>query len=182
MNNSDLPDSAIRARTGLQECVELIGSFRQVQTEAWRKLLGPLAGPLFASEEETRRHLSHEDARIRFVALSMMVDHWKARAPHPFVERCEQMALSDPDAKIRGAALTYLGVCYHSTNDRRLGRVLATIVRSEDESTETRWAAYRSLVAISVPRSVPGQRPSSIGWRLEQSEQFDWKLVDGFLD
>jgi hypothetical protein len=100
-SDGSLHDKLSSAKAKLQECMTMVAEFRRAQIESWRQLVGPLVDKMLGSPQATLAHLQHSDPKVRFVALSAMVDYWKARSPDPFAEVCEVIALNDADPQIR---------------------------------------------------------------------------------
>ena len=181
-NDGSLPNRIASAKGKLGECIKMVADFRRTQIDSWRQLVGPLVDKILESRQDTLGHLEHSDSKVRFVALSAMVDYWKVRFPDPFVQVCETMALNDPDLQIRSVALSSLGMCYADTNHANVGRLLATIVYSESEPTHARGAAYFSLFALRGSRLLrPRDYPNLLAGNVRIPEDIDWAFVDSFL-
>jgi hypothetical protein len=165
----------------LDACEGVLSDFRRKQVESWHGLIGPLLESILVDREFALRQVYHDDPKVRFVAISALGDYWKARNPDPFARVCADLALHERDSQIRSIALTYLGVCYESTNDPHIGKILATIVSSVLEPLSCRQSAYWALYTLRGRHLTPSSpRPSRVP-KLKVPEEIDWAFVNSFL-
>jgi RHS repeat-associated protein len=90
---------------------------------------------------------------------------------------CESMARKDSDAQVQAFALLSLGHCYSGTNDERVGRLLASMIRATRLGIDVRRAAYMSLL-ILTDRADEYDIGGSLDIRIP--EDVDWGLVRSF--
>jgi hypothetical protein len=87
------------------------------------------------------------------------------------------MALDDADGQVREVALLALGSCYHGSNDARIGRLLAGILKDASQPENFRKIAYTGLFQV---RGLPVESwPEPKAVRLEKD--VDWSFVESFL-
>jgi len=167
------------ARRNLQQSDEVFDDFQRAEREHWRALAGPLLDDMLKSRSGAERHLEHRDPKVRIAALSVLSDFWK---PDESLRKIsEHMALNDPDSEVRGVALCDLGSCYRGTRDKRIGRLLAAIVRDEQKPVSTRTVAYSALFDLcGQPLSWPGLYNEIIA-QFRFPEDVNWGFVDEFL-
>jgi hypothetical protein len=117
-------------------------------------LVGTAADDMLHDEAAALRHLDDNDATRRSVALNISIYHWRSR--REVAEKCEEMAVKDPDQLVRRTALLCLGTCYRGSKDRRIGRILALTFLDKAQPTPIRDAAYQSLVSLHsvTPQAV----------------------------
>ena len=114
------------------------------------------------------------------VALEVLCHHWKPDTN--LAHSSERMAFDDSDFHVRNIALIIFASCFEYTDDPRVGRVLAAIVRDEQQPTEFRSAAYNGLFPLR------GKMLSWDGLYANPPTDFpfpegvDWLFVDTFLD
>jgi hypothetical protein len=138
--------------------------------------LGPATLKLLIEDRDAAaRSLDDPDPRLRRCALYLLMSHW--RSPEEFVGRCEELAVSDPDEGVRQTAIIKLARHYYGTSDRRVGALLARLVRSEREPPSVRLDAYRGLVVL---RGADRNGAKNL-LDLRFPEDVDWKSVDRFL-
>jgi hypothetical protein len=139
-------------------------------------LVGPDAfAPLQRDRAVAVRGLEDANPRIRRTSLYLLVEHWDQGAE--VVGRCEQMACDDPDVEVREDAIRGLGHYYADSQDRRIGKLLATLTRSEQEPAAVRLEAFRSLIVLSGRATC---WPKLL-LALEFPQDVAWELVDQFL-
>src|SRR5439155_18152753 len=125
------------------------------------------------------RQLRNPTPDIRNVALEVLSFHWKQKGN--FVATCETIAFDDPIPRIRAIALLCLARCYEATDDVRIGRLLASVVREESPYPDIRRAAYHGLFILrDLQLTWPGlaARPPT---ELRIPEDIDWAFVNSFL-
>lgn len=121
--------------------------------------------------------LNHESATIRRVAISVL--HVNFPPTRSIADACESVIQADKDNDVRCGAITLLSQVYAKSNERRIGRLLAEIVRSDAENIEVRQFAYRGLFRI---RGVPVLCHPRESEMAAFPEKVNWAFVDSFLD
>lgn len=131
---------------------------------------------LVRSKETTEACLDDRDPKKRYAALVLMTYHW-GPTEH-FTSRCERMALQDPEKMVRSAAISCLGTCLTGTHNRRVEKLLASIVCNESETYQTRSAAYSSLFIVSgIARAIQAELLAN----LRIPEDVNWAFVHSVL-
>ncbi|MHC4180699.1 MAG: tetratricopeptide repeat protein [Planctomycetota bacterium] len=135
---------------------------------------------MLESPQGAERFLEHPEPLVRMVAIEVLEHHWE---PDPTLARaCERMAFEDTDSVVRSIAIGVFASCYSYTDDPRVGRILATVVRDEKQPVEFRSAAYNGLFCLRgkvlTLDGLCGIPPTSVRF----PEEVDWAFVDGFLD
>ena len=163
----------------LQECRDIMACAKSSQEIRWKRLAGDHLDPMLQSRATAERYLTHEDANLRAVAISVLRHRW--RPDSRLAVTCEMMTFDDPDLRVREAALLCLGACYAGTNDRRIGNEVARILMDEAAPPELRLTAYYDLFQI---RGIPVNRSPTIRiatGRFGFPQEVDWSFVRGFL-
>ena len=93
------------------------------------KLAGPYYSQMISNRESCESYLGHPDPKICCAALFTLGFQWPRTKQLGLV--CEKLFLSDPDPEVRLNALTGLALCYSSTDDDRVGDLIARIVYDE---------------------------------------------------
>jgi hypothetical protein len=137
---------------------------------------GPIVRDLYRSEATTHESITHSDPTVRFAAITVM--HMKWGVSQRIADVCETLAVDDPDAKVRGAAVTCVGTYYRKTDHARIIKMLATIVVDEAEELGVREAAYNALFSL--------REPDPLKWPLLPGFTFpndiNWKFVNACLE
>lgn len=135
------------------------------------------ADRMYESRAWAVSYLRHPDPEVRRCALAALACHWGREAA---IGPCEQLLFFDPSEDVRQAAMTYLGACYFYTDDVRVRRIAAKIVRDASQAHGLRLTAYKSLFIISrSPRQGGESGPLASSFRFP--EDVDWKFVDDAL-
>jgi hypothetical protein len=92
-------------------------------------------------------------------------------------DMCEDLAARDPDAKVRGAAITCLSLYYRKTNQPRILRLLAGIAIAETEALDVREVAYVGLFYLREPDVLKWRVPP----RFKFPNDIDWPFLRGCL-
>jgi hypothetical protein len=179
-------DDSIRdeIRTGFEianECRAILSNFRDAQRAHWLELAGSHLPPMLKSRLDAERYLNHPEPNVRITSIEVLAHHWKTN--ESLVNACRQIAFSDPDSVVRNVALITFGSYYSGTNDAGTGRLLARIVRDEQQPAKFRSAAYCALFKLR-PGAVLfwdglNQNPPT---DFPFPDQVDWPLVDSYLD
>ena len=165
------------------DVVALGQTVQDAMRECWVERIGPVRlDAMFKDRESAERALFDPDPTLRDVALGVLAYRWH-RGRH-LAEKCEELALSDPDDSVRSTAIHCLSLCYENTSDSRVGRLMAQIVRDDSQAVKVRAAAYGAL--FHVRGEPPDRRPTSFSGQLPGTtvgfpEYVDWSFVDGFL-
>ncbi len=141
------------------------------QTHKWVvETAGPRLEGFLKSRDETFQALGDPDARIRAVAIHLAVHHWQAG--RTVANRCEHMAVKDPDLQVCDCAISILGLTYNGSQDPRIAHLLAAIVLNEEEKA-IRRTAYGALVMVhgrsrdaNARRLPPRRFPEDVDWSL----------------
>ena len=149
---------------------------RQSLDSFLRDICGDKLDEFLASRESAERYLHDPSWILRWTAISVLERFWGCNKE--LAAACERLALEDPHEQVRRSALSTLVCCYTRTNDRRIGALLAKIVRDADRSLEIRQTAYHGLFRVKGVN--PPERP--IPGRYRIPKDIDWAFVDSFLD
>ncbi|MCR4416021.1 MAG: tetratricopeptide repeat protein [Thermoguttaceae bacterium] len=155
--------------------------FRANQRSHWEALAGPHLGEMLQSRENARQHLTNPDPRIRLAALQVLEHVWNPKPGDDLSRECERMALEDADPQVRSSALFTLGACYHGTDDLRIGKLLAGVVRDDAQPSGCRQSAYLALYAIKRQRFPAGLVRTLAQRSMRIPDEIDWAFVDSFL-
>ena len=125
---------------------------------------------------EVERFLKSEDAELRFVALKVLTRYWHL-AEH--WQTARDVLEHDPDEECRFRAASALADLKRNTQDRFTLRVLAHVVRNEQENPIVREEAYAAMKAILDfdPREQFQIASRGLDWE----KGVDWKMVDSYL-
>jgi hypothetical protein len=164
----------------LQDTKGMNEGWRQVQRASWEKRAGSLLPQMFQSRKSAERLLGHPEPSVRIVALEVLDEQWKPDAH--LAKACEQMAFGDADLQVRAVALLVLASCFEYTDDRRIGRMLGTIVRDERQPTELRLAAYHALFTLRGKVFIWDRLYGIPEASWSFADAIDWPFVDSFID
>lgn len=177
-HNSDaipLEDLVAQAKAALADNESTYSRFQQTRRQHWEDLIGPGVDELLENRALAMQYLNNPEPKHRIAALDILASHWK---PDELLSaKCEEMALHDTDNQVRAVALTTLACCYQSSNNVRIGRMMADIVCDAAASDNVRIAAYRSLFRISGlpvdrwPDPMRFQFPGDVDWEFVKSFQ-----------
>jgi hypothetical protein len=148
----------------------------EVMIDSLERYAGKLVVRKIAQSEAIAfEHLKHPRPKYRYAALSLIYIKWGFT--QEIADMCEDMALLDPDAYVRGLAASKLATYYMKTGNMRIGNLLAQIVYNEKEESTVRESAYRDL--FWLPEELPSKRPAVFGFRFPAD--VDWAFVDCFV-
>jgi len=148
-------------------------------TAMWDRKAGIHAARMRESRAAAESYLAHRDPQLRRTALSTLAHYWKP--DKEFEEACEQMVFQDSDAEVRSLALACLACCYSGSDDPRVGRLAAQLVRDDTLPEKLRVAGYRALFTIrGMPSKWILSTCPSRSFRFP--EDVDWAFVNTFLD
>jgi hypothetical protein len=159
-------------RRALESCRSGIADFKESQRQLWKQWAGAEVEVMLQSPAAAERYLHHADKYIRLAALGILVFHWQATKR--IAATFEQMAFDDQDDEVRGAALVALGMCYAKSDDRRIEKLFATIVRDEKQSPEFRRIAYTNIFQV---RGLTVDSWPQIGGTFNVPKDVDWAFV-----
>src|SRR6266542_2598594 len=139
-------------------------------------LVGPLVDDMLRNRSLAESHLGNPDHNIRYVALALLAIEWKPTKRT--ADFSEQLAIQDPDERMRKAALQALIEFYAGTDSDRIGSVLVKILRTDSESAELRFLAYQGLYQV---RGMPIETwpvLTTAPSRFRVPEDVDWAFID----
>jgi hypothetical protein len=141
-------------------------------------MAGAALQSLLESKEATQEHLDDADAKMRCAALTLMTYHWGPT--EQFKNRCEAMAFEDSDSIVRSTAMSCLGWCFRGTDDRRIEKLLASVVCDNTADVRNRRSAYISLFHT---KGVPSERMprAKLLANLRVPEDVDWAFVQAMM-
>jgi hypothetical protein len=180
-DSEQLPSDAEEARRMLDNCDRMIADVNRRRLSRWKEEAGSALADMLVSEDGAGRYLQDHDPTLRRIAVKVLSLHWKNKPGGQFTAVIEGMALGDSDGGVREVALLALGACYRGTDDVRIGRLLARVVRNDAALSLLRRAAYAALHflrGMKTPLPPPGVGPDAL-FRIP--ENVDWSFVDSFL-
>jgi hypothetical protein len=158
-----------------QEIDELKVKLRQQQADIYVRYAGTNLDVMLASRERAEQFMSHEDPRIRFVALDLILSLWGLT--EAVVAKCKPLALEDCDAEVRQVALLCIGKYYHDTRETNVCKLLAKISADEATNMDVREVAYDQLCRVT---GIPCHPRKFIG--VTFPENIDWALLGKYGD
>jgi hypothetical protein len=160
----------------VRECRAIARSARTSAQERWEALAGEHLEGMMQSASATVQYLSSPEPELREAALHILNDHWGLPAScEPVLER---LALRDTNEDVRAIALLYFVSLYHGTNDKRIGKLLATYVKDVSLSKESRTTAYYCLFRLRGLSSEHWPEMWSAAWRFP--DDVNWAFVNSF--
>lgn len=141
---------------------------RQHNERMWRKLAGEHFEEMLASRESAEKYLSHPDWQLRVAAIAILRSVWEP--DKSLAAACEEMLLKDPHSQVRGIAAITLGSIFQGTNDRRVGSLLATVVKGTTLPDSVRRSAHQALFHIrgvfvlDIPLPGTYRFPEDVDW------------------
>ena len=139
-----------------------------------RELAGPELDAMLLSEEATLNYLNHANPNLRQASLQLAYSHWYITKK--LAIEYERIAITDPDTDVRETAIRAIGTCHAGSSDRRIGQLLACVVRNDSLSEGMRLTAFCSLLRVIGIMDYRGNSP--LVPRL--LSEVDWDLVDEF--
>lgn len=134
-----------------------------------RKQGGDFVDVLIQSAEETLKAIHSTDPVHRRISLHLALYYWEFH--EEIVGDCESLAFTDPDEQVRRVAIKGLGLLYKSTEDARIGKLLAGIIKSSELPEQLRLIAYGSLVHLD------GKWKHNVRLLSLTLDTFDWDLI-----
>lgn len=182
MNDPLRLDELRRLLQSGKNVAKMVSDVNNSTLQRWRSLAGAAVDLMLEDREQALRRLTDSDPKIRYVALSLLVSHWNSAKDQEFAQQCEKMAIDDTDNTVRSVALRILGQCYKNTDDARIGKLLAQVVRDELQTAECRAGAYLALFRLrGLFADWPGRNtiPPTV---FRFPEHVDWAFVASFFD
>jgi hypothetical protein len=171
-----LEDLIALSRQVAEEASRMMEEAREARLEEARALAGSSWGDMATSHSGRMEQLKHPTPEIRQAALRLISELGPRTAE--FLIQCERLAFTDPAPAVRVDALLCLAGLQRDTHDRRLGSLLAQLVRDVSQARDIRKAAYLTLLTIFS--RLESYRPIA-----ENDTQFpegiEWSFVDTFL-
>jgi hypothetical protein len=121
----------------------------RMQRECWEAMVGDLLGEMLDNPMGTRRLLQHEESKVRSVALSVLLNYWKATSADSDARVYEKLIQNDPSFQVRAIASTCLSVCYEATGNATAKQLLATLVLNHTEALGVRESAYQGVFIVA---------------------------------
>ena len=145
----------------------------------WRELLGSHLDHMLTSRADTVRMIAAQDPKVRQGAFSLLAYHWE---PDLALEGAyRQAVLTDPDDRVRAAAVACLRKLHFGARNREISCFLAAIVADEANAPSVRNNAYLALMdvqGVPVPRDLEWEIAAD---RTKVPTNLDWVLVHSFL-
>jgi hypothetical protein len=171
-----------------QEVSEFIAAFEELERDfkdmaarlnpLLEKRLQELAGTqlqtMLSAQGETMKYLADPNPKLREAALKIAYRHWKITDKLAAVY--ETMAFADPDNQVRETAIRALGTCYARTKDRRIGHLLASVVRDRKAEASMRITAFVSLLRLHRNLDYKGKSPLVP----VSLDEVDWDFVESY--
>jgi len=131
------------------------------------------------SRQAAQQFLTDPDPRLRRAGIQLL--RGKFGATSEFLDHFERLALSDFDEGVRIASLGALIDYYSGTQNQRIGKLLAEMVRNESLSLLFRDIAYQGLFRVHrLPIDDWPEVKRATG-RFNFPEDVNWNLVDVLL-
>ena len=128
------------------------------------------------AQSEVERFLKSEDPELRFIALKVLTRYWHLEKHW---KTAQDVLEHDPDEDCRFRAAHALAGLRRNTQDRSTLKVLARVVRNEQEKRVVREAAYAAMREIIHYNPREQLHIASRGFDL--AKEIDWKMVDSYL-
>jgi hypothetical protein len=146
--------------------------------EDWREMIGGLADQMLYNRGVAEAHLSDPNPDVQCVALGAMAQEWKATKTAAMI--AEKLISQGIDETKQVIALMVIANYYEGTDDRRIGKFFATIVRDDARHLKLRRTAYLALYRVrgTRPRTLPN--PKALLEKLEFPNEVDWSFVASF--
>jgi hypothetical protein len=131
----------------------------------WRGLGGRRLDKMLDDREHTVECLGDPSPDIRFLAVSLLDEHFKCLGD--FQSQLENLANADSDGKVRRVAKFALAKVYRGRNDEIARRLIAENVVDTTSDDEEQLAYYGYLIMLTGDYSA----------FVTNTEQIDWELV-----
>jgi len=146
---------------------------KAIMDSALRRMYGFSIDDKFRTVDDAVNALYDDtDKKLCALALLALSVQWKLDVDSEYIPRIKQLAITESNDDLRGAALQSLGAIFERTNDRQIGIILATVIRDESEPAACRRGAHDGL------RCLGGCDDDDL---LPFPESVDWGFVDSFL-
>jgi hypothetical protein len=152
----------------------MLSELTPIRMQRLKEVAGPHFERMASCLEELIQYLTHSDAKVRKAAIDTAITVW--RSPISLSDRFESMAVSDASRSVRDSAVRALGNCYARTKDKRIGRLLASIVLDQGAFEEIRLTAYMSLMRLHGIMDFGDINPTGALVPLSLKE-IDWSFV-----
>jgi hypothetical protein len=143
----------------------------------WRALVGSSLDEMLRNPDDTATCLQSQSPQVRAVALQVLTCYWNYRSEE-FATVCERLAFHDPSPEVKEHAVWSLGMCYSRTDDKRVSKLLASVVRNEQEAEAIRACAYQALLLVRIVRDPQLQACLREVRFLRFPDDVNWSLVD----
>jgi hypothetical protein len=143
----------------------------------WRALVGSSLDDVLRSPDDTATSLQSPNPVIRSVSLQILTAYWGCRSEE-FAKVCERLAFRDSSLEAKERAIWSLGMCYVLTDDKRVSKLLASVVRNEKEDRAFRASAYLALLVVRTGRDPQLQTCLKEVRFLRFPDDVNWGLVD----
>jgi hypothetical protein len=146
--------------------------------EHWRDLIGDLVDQMLCDRAVAEAHLTDPNPDIQHVALGMMAQEWKPTKTA--ADFAENFITDEIDETRYAIALIVIAKYYEGSNDGRIGKLFAKILRDTTRPLKLRRTSYLALYRIrgTRPRKLPDPRALVDDTRF--SDQVDWQFVSSF--
>lgn len=153
-------------------------SSKDWQDSRWQKGAGPLLANMRESQIVAESYVDDPSPQLRSTAIEIILFYWKA--PGAIVKRCEELACNDPDMDVREAAFACISDIYKNSNDKRIGKLFASLVSDESLPIKLRRSAYLNLTTITGwPRE---KRINIVRPGFKFPEDVDWSFVQSYMN
>jgi hypothetical protein len=146
---------------------------------AWRRLLGDQLEEMMLSREKTEQRVYDSDPTIRCGAFSLIAHHWGPTVA--LLEVYQRVAVFDPDAEVRSAAISCLAGLYKNKANGQVCALLARIVCDSVTPANLQSAAYLGFLLVAGATISP-----ELDFAILQGENIkryiDWELIRSMLD
>jgi hypothetical protein len=153
-----------------QEIRELENRLSDQQADLYQRYAGSNLKIMLRERKSAEQFLNHEDPRLRFVSLAIILNHWGVT--EAVVDHCILLAPRDCDVDVRQVALLCIGRYYQDTQQPSICGLLAKIAADEGTNADVREVAYDQLCRVA---GIPWHRRKFIG--VTFPENIDWALL-----
>lgn len=125
---------------------------------------------------EVEQYLTSDNPELRFVALKVLTRYWHLQEHW---ETARKVLLCDADEDCRFRAADALADLKCNTQDQQTLKVLARVVRNEQEKAVVRISAFAGMKAVL--HFDPREQFDIVKGGLDVEKKVDWKVVDAYL-
>lgn len=137
---------------------------------------GPIAAELAQDKAAAYRHVNDPNPKARAAALALINLKWGITPE--VADLCERLAVEDSDIEVRSAAVLCLNQYYRAKSNRKVIKLLATIVANEREMSNVRELAYCGVISLQEPDPLKWPR---LGLGFTFPNDVDWSIVSRYL-